>query len=70
MKKTFLAVALAVGSLSTVAQAGGLAPAVVEKPVIIADTGSSSASGIIIPLMLLLFVAAAVASSGSNGAPV
>ena len=59
MKKLVLAAALT-GAAST-AFAGNLAEPVVEAPVIIEETTSSS-SGIWLPLILLVLVAAAVAA--------
>ena len=60
MKKLVLAAALT-GAAST-AMAGNLAEPVVEAPVIVEETTSSS-SGIWLPLILLVLVAAAVAGN-------
>ncbi|MEX0283359.1 MAG: hypothetical protein AB3N23_01990 [Paracoccaceae bacterium] len=59
MKKLVLAAALS-GAAST-AFAGNLAEPIVEAPVIVEETTSSS-SGIWVPLILLVLVAAAVAA--------
>lgn len=60
MKKLVLAAALTAGASS--AFAGNLAEPIVEAPVIVEETRSSS-SGIWLPLILLVLVGAAVASS-------
>ena len=59
MKKLVLAAVLAAGA--TAGYAGNLQEPVVEAPVIVEETRSSSA-GIILPLVLLALVAAAVAA--------
>lgn len=59
MKKLVLAAALA--AAASTATAGNLAEPVVEAPVVVEETRSSS-SGIWLPLILLVLVGAAVAS--------
>ncbi len=60
MKKLVLAAALA--GAATTASAGSYVEPVVEAPVIVEETQSSSA-GILLPLVLLALVAVAVAAN-------
>ena len=60
MKKLVLAATLS--AAATAGTAGNLAEPIVEAPVIVEETGSSS-SGIVLPLILLVVIAAAIGSS-------
>lgn len=60
MKKLVLAAALT--AAASTAWAGSMAEPVVEAPVVVEETGSSS-SGIWLPLILLVLVGAAVAAN-------
>ena len=60
MKKIVLAATLT--AAASTAYAGNLAEPVVEAPVIV-ETTESSSSGIMLPLILLVLVAAAVAAN-------
>ncbi len=60
MKKLILAATLSVAASTAIA--GSLAEPVIEAPVVVEETQSSS-SGILLPLILLVLVGAAVASN-------
>lgn len=60
MKKLVLAAALS--AAATAGTAGSYSEPMIEAPVIMEETGSSS-SGIILPLVLLVVIAAAIGSS-------
>ncbi len=60
MKKLILAATLSVAASTAIA--GSLAEPVIEAPVVVEETTSSS-SGILLPLILLVLVGVAVASN-------
>ena len=69
MKTVMLTAAAALALSSTAAVAGGLAPAVIEAPVVVVDTPAPAASslpGYVIPLALLAALAAAAAAESDS----
>ena len=65
MKIVKLAAAAAIAVSATTATAGGLAPAVVDTPMVMIDEPGSSLGGMLIPAILLALLAVAASSSNS-----
>lgn len=64
-----LAAAAAIAVSATAATAGGLAPEVMEAPVVVVDTPAPTGSlgGWVVPAIALALIAAAAASSSDSG---
>ena len=61
-----LAAAAAIAVSATTATAGGLAPEVMEAPVVMVDApAQSSLGGLLVPAILLALLAVAASSSGT-----
>lgn len=64
-----LAAAAAIAVSATTATAGGLAPEVMEAPVVMVDAPApaSSLGGMLVPVILLALLAAAAAAESDSG---
>ncbi len=64
-----LAAAAAIAVTATTATAGGLAPEVMEAPVVMVDTpaATSSLGGLIVPAILLALLAVAATAESDSG---